>query len=68
MTQTTRSSIAHGWDEKRVASLIDHYEMQSEDEAVSEDEAARADPQQTVMVIPTRLVPVVRELLAKTRE
>ncbi len=68
MTLTTKSSFRDGWDEKRVAALIDHYEMQSEDEAVAEDEAARADPQQTVMVIPTRLVPAVREPLAKTRE
>ena len=66
MTLTTKSSFPDGWDEKRVAALIDHYETQSEDEAVAEDEAARADPEQTVMVIPTRLVPAVRKLLAKT--
>lgn len=51
-----------------MGALIDHYEMQSEDEAVAEDEAARADPRQTVMVIPTRLVPAVRKLLARTTE
>ena len=68
MTLTTKSSFPDGWDEKRVAALIDHYETQSEDEAVAEDEAARADPEQTVMVIPTRLVPAVRKLLAKTTE
>ena len=56
------------WGEERVSTLINHYEMQSEDEAVAEDEAARADPEQTVMVIPTRLVPAVRELLAKTSD
>ena len=50
-----------------MGALIDHCEMQSEDEAVAEDEAARTDPQ-TVMVIPTRLVPAVRKLLAKTGE
>ena len=41
MTLTTKSSFRDGWDEKRVAALIDHYEMQSEDEAVAEDEALR---------------------------
>ena len=66
MTVTPKSSFPDGWDEERVAALIDHYEMQSEDEAVAEDEAARADPEQTVMVIPTRLVSAVRELLAGT--
>ena len=64
MTVTTKSSFPDGWDEERVAALIDHYELQSEDEAVAEDQAARGDPGQTVMVIPTRLVPAVRELLA----
>lgn len=68
MTVTTKSSFPEGWDEERVAALIDHYETQSEDEAVAEDEAARADPEQTVMVIPTRLVPAVRELLAGTSD
>lgn len=68
MTVTTKSSFPDGWDEERVAALIDHYETQSEDDAVAEDDAARADPEQTVMVIPTRLVPAVRELLAKTSD
>ena len=68
MTPTTKSSFPAGWDEKRVAALVDHYEMQSEDDAVAEDEAARSDPEQAVMVIPTRLVPAVRELLAKTSD
>ena len=68
MTVTPKSSFPDGWDEKRVGALIDHYEMQSEEEAVAEDEAARADPEQTVMVIPTRLVPAVRELLAGTSD
>lgn len=66
MTVTMKSSFPDGWDEERVAALIDHYETQSEDDAVAEDDAARADPEQTVMVIPTRLVPAVRELLART--
>ena len=29
-----------GWDEARVRDLIEHYESQTEDEAVAEDEAA----------------------------
>ena len=31
-----------GWDEKRVQAVIRHYESQTEDEAVAEDEATRA--------------------------
>ena len=55
-----------GWSGARVAEVIAHYETQSEEDAVAEDEAALSDPGQTVMVIPTRLVPAVRELLASS--
>ena len=52
-----------GWDEARVRDLIEHYESQTEDEAVAEDEAAFEDRSQTVMLIPNELVPAVRALL-----
>jgi hypothetical protein len=45
--------------------VLAHYEEQTEDEAVAEDEAAFADRRQTIMEIPIELVPAVRELLAK---
>ena len=54
-----------GWDEERVQRLIEHYESQSEAEAIAEDEAAFESPVQTIMSIPTELVPEVRELIAR---
>jgi len=54
-----------GWDEKRVREVLRHYESQTEDEAVAEDEAAWETRGQTVMEIPTDLVPEVRALIAK---
>jgi hypothetical protein len=53
------------WDEARVQRLIAHYEQQSEDEQVAEDEAAQEAPGQTLMAVPTELVPAVRELIAR---
>jgi hypothetical protein len=53
------------WDEERVQRVIEHYESQSEAEAVAEDEAAFESPVETVMSIPTELVPEVRELIAR---
>lgn len=47
--------------------MLSHYESQSEDEAVAEDEAAHEAPDQTVMGVPTDLVPAVRELIAKCK-
>ncbi len=46
-----------GWDEARVRDLIEHYESQTEDEAVAEDEAAFEDKSQTVTLIPNNLAP-----------
>ena len=54
-----------GWAEDRVKRVLDHYENQTEDEAVAEDEAAWEDTSQTFIEVPNELVPVVRELLAK---
>ena len=53
-----------GWDEQRVKSVLAHYESQTEDEAVAEDEAAFCNAQ-TVMEVPKDLVATVRELIAK---
>lgn len=60
-----KTRFPEGWDEARVAELTAHYEDQPEDEAVAEDEATLSDPTQTVMEIPTDLVPAVREMIAK---
>ena len=54
-----------GWDEERVRKVLAHYEEQTEDEAVAEDEAAFEDSTQTVMEVPQELVPAIRELIAK---
>ena len=60
-----QSKFPPGWDEQRVRKAIAHYEAQTEDEAVAEDEATLQDQTQTMMEIPTELVPVVRELIAR---
>ncbi len=42
-----KNKFPAGWDEKRVKRILDHYENQSEDEAVAEDEAAWDDTSHT---------------------
>ncbi len=54
-----------GWDLQRVRRQIQHYESQTDEETIAEDEAAFEDPKITVMEIPTELVPSVRTLLAE---
>ena len=60
-----KSRFPIGWDEERVRRVLAHYEEQTEEEAVAEDEAAFEDQTQTVMGIPNELVSVVREFIAK---
>jgi len=60
-----QSKFPPGWDEERVRRILAQYEEQTEEEAVAEDEGAFEDRTQTVMEIPNKLVPTVRELIAK---
>lgn len=54
-----------GWDEERVRKLLLHYESQTEDEAVAEDEAAFRRRGQTVMVVPTQLVSTITKMIER---
>jgi len=63
-----QSKFPKGWDSERVKSVLEHYETQSEDETVAEDEAAYEDANQTFIKVPNELVPAVRELIAKKSE
>lgn len=62
-----QSKFPAGWDEQRVRRVLAHYESQTDEEAVAEDEAAYEDSTQAMMEVPRDLVPAVRELLAKRR-
>lgn len=57
-----------GWDDERVLQVLKHYESQSEAEAVAEDEAAFESPVETMMSVPTELVPEVRELIVRRKK
>ncbi len=57
-----------GWNHAKVQRLIAHYEEQTEEEAVAEDEAAYEVGAQTFMGVPNELVPIVRELIAKHQQ
>ena len=48
--------------------VLEHYETQADDEAVAEEEAASEQTGQTLMEVPSELVPTVRELIAKRRK
>lgn len=54
-----------GWDAERVRQVLSHYERQTDEQAVAEDEAAYESTTHTAMEVPVELVPAVRSLLAK---
>jgi len=62
----SQNKFPEGWDEGRVQRVLAHYQEQTEDEALAEDEAGIESPE-TVMNVPRDLVPKVRELIAKSR-
>jgi hypothetical protein len=62
-----QSRFPHGWDEARVKRVFEHYESQTPEEAVAEDEAAYESTTHTAMAVPVDLVPHVRRLIAKRR-
>ena len=67
--QPSPQQFPPGWDEKRVRKVLAHYEKQTEEEAVAEDEAAYETEGQTVMIVPTEpgQPGVVLELKVKSK-
>lgn len=61
----SKQQFPPGWDQARVERLIAHYDAMNDDALVAEDEAAQEKEGQTMMVVPTELVPSVRELIAR---
>jgi hypothetical protein len=59
-----QTEFPHGWDEERVRGVLAHYEQQTDDEAVAEDESPFDKHIPTIMEVPTDLVPAVRKLIA----
>jgi hypothetical protein len=54
-----------GWDEQRVKQLIAELDARTDEEWVAADEAAATDAEeQTVITVPTALLPEIRRLLA----
>ncbi len=61
---TTDKTFPEGWDEHRIRQVVEHYESQTEDEALAEDEEAWKDITTTFIEVPNNLLPAVRQLLA----
>ena len=63
----SKNRFPEGWDEARVQRVLDHYENQTDEEAVAEDEDRIDAATHTVMEVPSDLVTAIRRLIAKRR-
>jgi len=57
-----------GWNQARVRDVVDYYDHQTDEEAAAEHEAALSRPGETLMSVPTQIVPAVRELISRYEE
>jgi hypothetical protein len=54
-----------GLNREKVQKIIDHYENQTDEEAIAEAEAAYHNPATTMIEVPVALLPKIHKLLAK---
>ena len=64
----SESKYPPGWDEARVNRVLEHYEAQTDEEALAEDEASWERTSHTRMDVPVELVAAVRDLIAKKKQ
>lgn len=62
-----KQRLPRGWSEKRLRELAAHHDRQSVEEQAAEIEAALSAKDQTLMVVPTKLVPEIQALIARKR-
>lgn len=54
-----------GWNAAKVRAIIDHYDNQTEEEAIAEDDAAWANSKYCAVPVPNELVGEVNKLIAQ---
>ena len=67
MKKKVQQKYPKGWNEERVRKLAEYYDNQSEEEHLAEIEAALEAENQTMMMVPTDLVPQIVKLINKKR-
>jgi hypothetical protein len=72
LTQAEREAmkkqrLPKGWTEAKIRKLAARHDHQSEEEQAAEIEAAISAKNQTVIVVPTKLVPEIQALIASRR-
>jgi hypothetical protein len=63
--KTRGQKLPPGWTEEGLRELAEHYDNLTEEEQAAEIDAALAEEGQTLMVVPTDLVPEIRKLISR---
>ena len=64
-SRTKLNDYPPGWTGEQIRDLAEHFDRQSDEEAIAEDEAAFVAGNSTFMEVPRELVSAVRELIDK---
>jgi len=62
-----KQRLPKGWTEEKIRKLAEYHDNMTEDQQAAEIEAALNAENQTVMVVPTELVPEIVKLINKKR-
>ena len=62
-----KQRLPKGWTEEKIRKLAEYHDNLTADEQVAEIEAALNDKNQTLMMVPTELVPEIIKLINKKR-
>ena len=62
-----KQRLPKGWTEEKIRKLAEYHDNMTEDQQVAEIEASLNDENQTMMMVPTELVPEILKLINKKR-
>jgi len=62
-----KQRLPKGWTEEQIRKLAEHHDNLTEAEQVAEIEAALTDGNQTLIAVPTALIPEIVKLISNKR-
>jgi tRNA1(Val) A37 N6-methylase TrmN6 len=62
-----KQRLPRGWTEKQIRDLATYHDSMTEEEQAAEIEAALTEEGQTLLLVPTELVPEILKLIRKKR-
>ena len=57
-----------GWNERKVRAVIEHYDRLTDDELAHEIETAQEVKEETLISVPTELVPMIQRLIIRNQQ